>query len=521
MKLATSAQMRALDNEAIDRYGIPGIVLMENAGRGTVHQLVKHFGHPEGRKVAVFVGPGNNGGDGLVIARLLHQMGAFPVIYLLAPFDAMKGDAAINLDNVRNLPVTIRHLLEKEEILAEATVDLADTWLIVDAMFGTGLSRELEGCYAKAVSLINKFPGPVLAVDVPSGINSDTGQTPGPCVQADMTVTYGLPKPGLFIPPGSSCAGQVLVEDIGLPPEAVFASGLTIELLEADRVRNLLPVRPAAGHKGTFGHLLVVAGSLGMTGAALLCGRAALKSGVGLVTLAAPQELHIIYAASLPEAMTLPLLKSTTPWFGSDSFEEIAAAVLGKQAVVLGPGIGTRPVTAELVIRLYKELKVPMVVDADALNILASQPEVLRNPPAPRILTPHPGEMARLVGRTTREIQADRLTIAISFASSHRVFLVLKGAATIVADPDGNAVLNPTGNVGMATGGMGDVLTGVLASLLAQGLSPWDAARLAVYSHGLAGDRLARAMGINLGYTASELAAEIPHAFAELVSVNG
>jgi len=469
---------------------------------------------PTGRKVAVFVGPGNNGGDGLVIARHLYQRGALPIVFLLAHPEEMKGDAATNLEIVRNLAIDIR-LVTNTEDLASATHDFAEIWLIVDAMFGTGLSRALAGHYEAAVSLIDGFSGPVVAVDVPSGLNSDSGQTTGPCVRADLTVTLGVGKPGLLITTGSGFAGRIEVEDIGIPPEAVKAANIKMTLLEAAVVRKLLPTRQPAGHKGTFGHLLVVAGSAGKTGAALLCGHAALRAGCGLVTLAALPAFAQIFAA-IPEIMTEPLADSGNPWFASSHFVEILSALQKKQVLAIGPGIGTRATTGDLVIRLYQESKVPMVVDADALNILAAQPEVLRNPPAPRILTPHPGEMARLIGRSTLKVQADRLAIASTFACDNQVIVVLKGAGSVIAGPDGSLALNPTGNCGMATAGMGDVLTGIIAGFIAQGLQPWPAACLAVYIHGLAGDRLAANLGIQMGFTASELANEIPKACSQL-----
>lgn len=516
MKLVTAEQMRRLDETAINDYGIPGIVLMENAGRGTVEIMAGKYGDFAGRMVSIFVGPGNNGGDGLVIARHLYQRGGVPVVFALADPETFKGDAAVNYDIVRKLPIPV-HTLKSNDDFELADEHLAESWIVVDALFGTGLQREVGGLFAEAIERINRFEGPTIAVDIPSGLNSDSGQPLGACVKADLTVTFGLAKPGQFAFPGAGYAGEVEVVDIGIPPDAVYASEIRLELLEHAVVGPWMPERRPADHKGTYGHLLVIAGSPGKTGAALLCAEGGLRSGAGLVSLCAPSAINQIFETALPEAMTIPLPGSTDGLFTIDDYEAILSAMANKEALVIGPGLGTAPATADLVLKLYREASIPMVVDADALNILALQGAEIKNPPALRVLTPHPGEMARLTGRSTAEVQGDRLHAAVTFSRENNVTVLLKGAGTVIAAPDRWTAINPTGNPSMATGGMGDVLAGLIGGLLTQGLLPWQAACLAAFAHGLAADRLAADLGITMGLTASEVAAELPLAFQEIL----
>jgi len=502
--------MRQCDRLAIEHFGIPGAVLMENAGLGTVESMARRYAPLGGKVVSIFVGPGNNGGDGLVIARHLYQRGAKPRVLLLVPDEQVRGAASLNLKAVRELPIPVVPVLAETD-LRDAQSELGQSDLVVDALFGTGLTREVSGHFAEAVRRINEFSCPVVAVDVPSGLNSDNGDELGIAVRAELTCTYGLAKPGLVTDPGRALAGVVEVIDIGIPPEAVAQAGVAMELLEARGVAGWLPQRQAATHKGTYGHLLVVAGSEGKTGAALLTAHGALRSGVGLVSLCVPEPLNYIFEIALPEAMTIPLPASTTAPLVAD-YHVVAEALARKQAVAVGPGIGTADNTALLVKRLYQEAPLPMVVDADALNIMASEPVLLGSFLAPRILTPHPGEMARLLKVSTAAVQSDRRGSAQSLAHEHGVWVVLKGSGTVVAAPDGMLAINSTGNPGMAAGGMGDVLAGLIGSLLCQGLAPWPAACLGVYAHGLAGDLLAAELGVHFGFLASELAAALPRA---------
>ncbi len=511
MQLPTAAEMQALDNRAINELGIPGIVLMENAGRLTVEALVNHYGNPRDKIVVVFVGPGNNGGDGLVMARHLHQRGCRVRVYFPVPVEKIKGDAAINLKIVSRLGIVYKEILTEQAV---GNIELNNTLLVVDALFGTGLKREITGHFAAVIDLLNKSGKPVVSVDTPSGINCDNGRVLGCAVQADLTVTYGRAKLGQFCYPGAELCGELKVVDIGIPPRLVAEADIKAEALTAN-VAKFLPARPMTGHKGTFGHVLAIAGSVGKTGAALLSVKAALRSGTGLVSLCVPRALNCIFETALPEAMTIPLTGTEKNILTVEHGKEILQTTQDKKAVIMGPGLGTHSKTVALVRELYRRLKLPMVVDADALNSLAMI-QKMENASGPRILTPHPGEMARLTGRPTGEIQADRINTARDFAVSQQVYIILKGAGTVIAAPDGRIAVNHTGNPGLATGGSGDVLAGLVAGLLAQGLSPWQAACLGAYVHGLAADMLAARQGINSGFLAGELAAELPAAMAEI-----
>jgi NAD(P)H-hydrate epimerase len=508
--------MRQLDSEATKTYGIPAIVLMENAGISTVQAIMETYGELVGRTVLIMAGQGNNGGDGLVIARQILQRGGLPFVFLLTDPKKIKGAAAVNLKIVENLNIPI-YTLTNDERLQSLQNFLPECDLIIDAIFGIGLKRTVKDHFAKAIALINQSPVVVVSVDIPSGLDSDTGIPQGICIEADLTVTYGLAKPGHFTNIGRVVTGTLVVADISIPQIVIEEADLQIEVLENHAIRRLIPERSASSHKGTYGHLMVLAGSRGKTGAALLCARGALRSGVGLVTIATPNDLNQIFETALAEAMTFPLPTSGNGYADETDYEEIRTALTIRQALVIGPGLGRNEATGKLVSRLYRNQKLPMVVDADALNLLANDPSQLKNPPGIRILTPHPGEMARLTGKSTGEIQANRLTIAIDFAVKHNVFLVLKGSNTVIARPDGWAAINSTGNPALAAGGSGDVLAGFIGSLLAQGYYPWEAACLGVYTHGLAADRLTKDNDIQAGLLASELADELPAVMAEIL----
>ncbi len=525
MRLVTAQEMQGLDRRTIEEIGVPGIVLMENAGLGTVDFMEQELGPFRGRSVVVFAGPGNNGGDGLVVARHVHQRGGFPRIVFLIDPERLKGDAAINYLIVKRLGLPFQ-VAESEEELERAMDRLAGIHLrhpvhsLVDALFGTGLGRPLEGRFLAATQQLNllrqRYGWPVVAVDIPSGLHADTGQVLGGAVEASVTVTYGLAKAGHFMH-GGPLTGKLHIVDIGIPPEVVEEAGLAGELLDRDIAKILRP-RPRNAHKGTCGHLLVLAGSEGKTGAAMLCARGALHSGSGLVTLAVPHGLNPIFETSLAEAMTVPLPSSAATLSIRD-VDLILSLLDGKRGVVLGPGLGTDTATEELVLRLYRDVELPMVVDADGLNLLARHRDRILDVAGPRILTPHPGEMARLTGLATGEIQADRLAAARWLAgrgSDHSIITVLKGAGTVIGDTDGRWAVNASGNPGMATGGMGDVLSGIVGGLLVQGYEPWQAACLGVYLHGAAADLLAG----RPGYLASEVAALVPRAMSILAGRN-
>ena len=514
MKLVTASEMRELDRRAIQDLGIPSLVLMENAGRTTYRILRREFPELQG-EVAVVAGRGNNGGDGFVVARYLANAGIPVAVFLLGPRDRVSGDARVNLEILAHLGVSVA------EVLTEADLNpvihrLAKAGLIVDALLGTGLNAPVQGLMAALIERINHLRAPVLAVDIPTGLSADTGAVLGVALKARVTVTYGWPKLGQVLPPGRDYVGRLWQADIGIPP--ILVEEAPVALAEAGEMRALLPPRPFGSHKGNFGHLLVLAGSVGKTGAAAMAAQAALRAGAGLVTLGVPASLNDILEVKLTEAMTLPLPEAAAARaLGRAAWAPIVAFLNenhGKFTLALGPGIGTHPETRELVARLVRDLACPMVIDADGLNNLAGDDAGLKDAAAPRILTPHPGEMARLVGLTTPEVQARRLDLAQETAAKLGAILVLKGAQTVVAHPDGRASLNTTGNPALASGGTGDVLTGLIGGFLAQGLAPWDAARLGVYLHGLAADFFVSHHG-QRGLIAGDLLAVLPHMLAE------
>jgi len=514
MKLVTAAEMRELDRRAIEEVGIPSLVLMENAGRTTYQILRREFPGLAG-PVAVVAGRGNNGGDGSVVARYLAQDGVPVSIFLVAARDQVKGDALVNLQIAARLGIKIVEV-QAEQDLNPLAHHLARSALIVDALLGTGLNSEVRGLHRMVIDGINRLRPPVLAVDIPSGLGADCGRPLGAAVQAQVTVTYGWPKIGQILAPGRDYAGRLWQVDISIP--LALAKDIPGELATAEEMRSLLPPRPRDGHKGAFGHLVVLAGSEGKTGAATLAAAGALRAGAGLVTLGLPAGLNDILEAKLTEAMTLPLPEA--PGFralGFKALEPLLDFLQQKTALALGPGLGTHPETRVVVRHLARHLPLPVVIDADGVNALAGEPELLKDAAGPRILTPHPGEMARFLGITTREVQEDRLAIARQAAVRSKAVVVLKGAQTLVADPQGRVSINATGNPALASGGTGDVLTGLIGGFLAQKLNPWDAARLGVYLHGLAADYFAGQYGPR-GLIAGDLPAVLPevmHAFIQ------
>ena len=520
MQLANAAQMRELDRRTIEEIGIPGIVLMENAGRATVDRMERSFGPLTGKTVCIFAGPGNNGGDGMVIARTVHGQGAFPFIFFISDPEQLQGDAAHNYAIVKKIRIPFQVLNYSEKMLS-----LIDTVLtlnrmhpihsLVDAIFGTGLERNISGQFLDVINCINilreRHNLRVVSVDIPSGIHSDTGSVLGGAIHADLTVTYGLAKPGHYHH-GGATVGRLEQVDIGIPSKIVVKAGLKGMVLDKSFIGTSLHQRLATAHKGSSGHLLILAGSEGKTGAALLCGRGALHSGAGLVTFAVPQKLNPIFETVLPEAMSV-VLPTTGTCLSMEDCDQIVALAAEKQALILGPGMGTAETTAELILHLYTTIRTPQVIDADALTVLASQPEVIHQAAGPRIFTPHPGEMARLLGESVSTVQEDRLKSSQWLCAQEKrdrppMITVLKGAGTVIADAEGAWAINSTGNPGMATGGMGDVLAGIIGGLLTQGYSPWDAACLGVCLHGLAADCIARSRPC--GYTASEVARILP-----------
>jgi hydroxyethylthiazole kinase-like uncharacterized protein yjeF len=512
MILVTAAEMRRLDQLTIQRYGIPGHVLMERAGNGATRVLLEQFPHVRRKRVVVVAGKGKNGGDGFVIARLLHRKNVRADVVLLGKATDVTGDAARMLKALRRSRVPIIEVATNKDV-AKLSAKLADAALLVDAIFGTGLNAPVEGRYAEILHLMNASGVPIFAVDMPSGLDADRGTPLGVAVQAEATATFGFAKVGQVIYPGVDHVGTLAVVDIGIASQAVAEVQPRTRLLDADEVAPLVPRRAPEVHKGSCGHVLVIAGSRGHTGAALLAAHAACRSGAGLTTLAGPASLNAVFCSGVPEVMTAPLRDVD----GRLEFDaaELRILLQGKTAVIVGPGIGTHAAAEQLVRFLLTEVSVPMVVDADALTCLSRDLSVLKGARAQALLTPHPGEMARLLACETAAVQADRVSAARSFAAAHGCVLVLKGARSVIAAADGAVSINSTGNPGMASGGMGDALSGILGGLLAQGLAPADAACLGVYLHGEVADHVAATRG-QLGLLASDVIDGIPAGLARL-----
>ena len=508
MLLVTAAEMRALDRETIETIGVPGAVLMESAGRG-VADLIGTLA-PADARVVVYAGAGNNGGDGFVVARHLANRGATVEVVLCAPEDKIKGDARLHLEACRRSSVTLLDATTETQLDA-AAVHTREARVVVDALFGTGLSREVTGLPARAIAHLNAHAGLKVAVDVPSGLDADRGVPLGVCVRADHTVTFAFAKRGLVSAPGFTFAGVLHVVDIGIPERLARTHGVTAELLDEQILRAVPGRRDVTGHKGTHGHLLVVAGSTGKTGAALLCGRAALRSGAGLVTVAAPDDARAALDGRVPELMTA--------WYDLDDAGRAIGALLplldGKRALAIGPGLPTAAVMRDVLAQLIADTrsrKLALVLDADALNHLAADPSMLGGKrSSPLVLTPHPGEAARLLARSTADVQHDRIASALELARKFSAVVALKGARTVVADPNGRLAICPTGNSGLGTGGTGDVLTGCIGALLAQGMDGFAAACAAVYAHGAAGDAVVRVTG-TIGLVAGDVIDALPHA---------
>ena len=491
MNILTSGEMRAIDRTAIDEIGIPGPVLMENAGRRVADEILRRFPGIGGESVVVVAGKGNNGGDGVVVARALADRGARPVVLLLARRVEVRGEAAVHLAAAEKAGLEIEEIADAAGWRKQRT-RLRHASVLVDAVFGTGLAQPAGGLFAEAIEDINKAPGFKVAIDVPSGLSSDSSQVIGPAVRANLTVALAAPKICHVFPPAEELSGELVVAEIGIPAHLFTDARLTLRLVEKADIARHFRRRDRAGPKGTYGHVLVLAGSWGKTGAAVMAGKAALRSGAGLVTVATPVSCLPLVARSMMELMTEALAETAERTPAADAFPRLAELLPGKDVWLVGPGVSTHPSTARLVRSALTGFPGPVVVDADALNIISEDPSILAAMGKPAVLTPHPGEFARLTGLTSAEVQADRVGLARRFAREHGVHLVLKGYRTLVASPGGQVFVNPTGNPGMATGGSGDVLGGMIASFIAQEKDVLGATLAAVYLHGLSGDLAAR-----------------------------
>jgi len=509
VKVTTAAEMRQIDSQAVSKFGIPSIVLMENAGYKVAKKVDEVVGGARNKKICIFSGKGNNGGDGFVAARHLGNLGAKVKIFLFGAKADVSGDARVNLDILLKTGFDIVEIISERD-MDKAKVAAALSPCLVDALLGTGFRGEISGNLAGLIEIISTADSQVVAVDVPSGIDADNGQVRGVAVQADHTVTLALPKPGLLFQPGATYAGKITVADIGIPPAVIAAGMIKQKVITADAVRRMLPKRQAWLHKGACGRVLVVAGSPGLSGAAALASSAAVRAGAGLVTLATAAGQQAILAGKVTEVMTKALPETADGVIGGEAAGNIKTLAAASDVLAIGPGLGRAEATAAVVRDIVSNIDCPLVVDADGLSALVGNSQILTEAAAVAILTPHAGEMSRLTGLAVDYINANKLAVARKAALEWEAIVVLKGPGTVVAFPDGEAFINTTGNAGMATGGTGDVLTGVIAGFIAQGLSSHDAAIVGVYIHGLAGDIVAEAGMI--GMMAGDLVGSLPKA---------
>ena len=489
---------------------IPGSQLMDTAGTRVSETILEHF-DIAGKTVTVVCGKGNNGGDGFVVARLLHEKGARPEIFLIGEKTQVRGDALVNLERSEKAGLRVDEISNSGQFRIST-----DSLLIVDAVFGTGFSGPVNAPYNDVIQSINAHRAPVVSVDAPSGLDGSTGQVATPTVQADITVTFGLPKLGQVLYPGKSHVGKLVIADIGFPERAISEEGIELNYLTPAEVTAMLPFRAANANKGDFGKLFVLAGSEGYTGAAAMTAEAGLRSGTGLVILGCPSSLNDIFEMKLTEVITKPLPEvRKRRCFALRGLGEVREMVKWADAIAVGPGIGTYHETRDLIFRLLSRLDKPAVFDADALNNLAKDMEQLRGHSAPLVISPHPGEMSRLTGKSIEQIQKNRVNVALEFAQEFNLVCILKGAPSVIAAPSGQAWINPTGNEGMATAGSGDVLTGLVGGFLAQGMLDIDAAVLGCYVHGLAGD-LARDQLGPRGMIAGDILRLVPEALRRM-----
>ena len=530
-RLVTAGQMQELDRRTIAQDGVPGLTLMENAGRGVVDAMEKRLGRLAGTQPLVVCGKGNNGGDGFVVARLLLAKDAKPDCVLLGAASGLSGDALTNYKRLVDSGFGVREASSRADIEPL----FQNRKVVVDAIFGTGLARAPTGLVAEAIKLINDSGAYVVSIDLPSGLQSDTGVPYEPCVRADLTVTMALPKLGLWLYPGRGLAGTVEVVDIGIqddkrssgqgskgpstrtpePQDPRTPSEETL-LLDTAYVHSLLPRRRPDGNKGSFGRALLIAGSRGYSGAAILAGRAAVRSGCGIVQLAVPEGIVDLVASCVVEAVKSPLPQTENDALSPAALESLLDISTDAAAIAIGPGIGTDKRTQKLELSFLAEVEKPTVIDADGINNLMGRLALLSRVKPPLVLTPHPGEFSRLTGLKPADINADRVGLSRRFATERKVVLVLKGASTVIAAPDGRVFVNPTGNSGLATGGTGDVLTGLITGLLAQGMSPLDAACGGAFLHGLAADIGVQSL-TEYCLAAGDLLDYLPKAFAAVL----
>lgn len=515
MKVVDGIQMKRLDQKALEEYRIPGIILMEQAGMAVADEVLKEIQRQENNKVMIICGLGNNGGDGFVTARHLFQRGIAVKVRIIGDVARVTGDTKTNYDILRKLKLDIKMLLDLQDI-EKLSTEVDHCSIIVDAICGTGLNRDMSGLWKELIHTMNRSDKYILSIDIPSGVSAGTGNILGNAVRANKTVVLQLPKVGNINYPGAEYSQTMVIKDIGIPKEIIEQDNLNIHLITEEMIKSILPRRKNDTHKGNYGKAYIVAGSTGMTGAAMLTCEAVLRSGAGLLKVAIPQSLNSIMETRLIEAITVPLPELKKGVVGISDIEKIIKTMKESNVIAIGPGSGQTRELEEVLRNICEEATIPMVLDADALNSLAHRLDILNLLKTTAVLTPHIGEMARLTNLPIEEIQRNKIQIAIEFAKKWKVILILKGARTVVASPEGKIFINTTGNPGMATAGSGDVLTGIITGFLAQGVQPFDAAIAAVYIHGTAGDRAANRMG-EYGLMAGDIVLELPLAIKEIV----
>ncbi|MCS7203093.1 MAG: NAD(P)H-hydrate dehydratase [Thermodesulfovibrio sp.] len=506
MKVVNSQEMTKIDSLTINQYGIPSFVLMERAALAVANHILKR----KPKDVVVIAGPGNNGGDGIALSRILKDKVRKIKVFLPFSEDKLSEDCKNQIKIALNFGVPIVWSFPSEKDLLEAD-------FIVDAIFGTGLKRDIEGELRDFIERVNSLKKFIVSIDIPSGVSSDTGQILGAAIKADLTITFGALKRGHLLYPGRDFVGQIFVEDIGFPKELL--DEIKVHIIDKDFAKTLVPPRPKYSHKGKYGHLLIVAGSVGKTGAALMTAKAALRSGSGLVTLAVPSIIDTVFQANVFEEMILSL-PSTAQTLSKSAIPEILSFIIDKaNCVAFGPGVGVNEDIEEILKSIILQSPYPLVIDADGITVLSKIRDILKEAKSEIVLTPHPGELSRLINLSVKEIEKNRVDITKQVAEEFKVVVVLKGVPTVISNPEGLTFINTTGNPGMATAGSGDVLTGIIGSLIGQGVKSFYAAVLGVYLHGLSGDIASKDKGFH-GLVAGDIIESIPKAFLELTDAS-
>ncbi len=517
MKLADARTIQAIDRKSIRDYGVKGLQLMENAGSGVAEIILRELAACTGGsgRVSIIAGKGNNGGDGFVAARHLKNRGVNVTVFSFAPIEEIKGDAGVNAASWNKMDGET-FFISTGASLKNIGSTLRHSSIIVDGIFGTGLSSPVRGLYSEVIELVNSLNKKVIAIDIPSGVDATTGAVLGSPVRADITATMAMPKIGLYVYPGREYSGRIEIVDIGAPRALIYDKAIRWNLTSAEDIKGILRPRRADTHKGTYGHVLVLAGSAGKTGAALMSAMGAMRIGAGLVTIGLPQDLQASMEAKTTEVMTLGLPQTSQKTLGLSSYGAVKKFMADKSALVIGPGLGVSDDMAGLIRKIIREADYPVVIDADGLNNLTGRLEALRDTKARLVLTPHPGETARLMDMTTAQVQSDRLGVAEALARKTKSTVVLKGAGTVIASPDGVIYINPTGNPGLSTAGTGDVLSGMIGGLMAQGYQAQSSAIAAVYIHGAAGDEVKKESG-DMGMIATDILPFIPKIIKSLL----